>query len=351
MFYNNSIYREDLKSILDCDIPLEDIKGCSVLVTGASGLIGSFLVDVLMLCNELLDYDISVYAMGRNRDTLEKRFRTHCNSRFNIIQHDVNHPLSCNQSFDYIIHAASNAYPEVFSSDPVGTIMGNIWGVYNLLDYARQNSTKRFLFISSGEAYGQGTEEISAFDETYSGYVDSTSPRSSYPNAKRTGETLCTSFAKQYGIDTVIVRPCHTYGPTTTAKDNRVSAQFVNNILMGENIVMKSQGLQLRSYCYVADCVSGILITLLKGEISNAYNIANKNSNVTIRELSETIAEISGKRVIFELPSDSEQKGYNPVIQSVLNPSKLERLGWEAKYDIHNGLARTIKILEQIKSI
>ena len=348
MFYKNVIYRGDLQYVLDC-IQLEQLRGCNILVAGATGLIGSFLVDVLMLSNELLHYNINVFAMSRKKESLEKRFKSHLKSPFfHPIQHDVKFPLTCHYRFDYIINAASNAYPLAFSTDPVGTIMGNILGVYNLLEYARQKGIKRFLFISSGEVYGQGNENVSAFDESYSGYVDNTNPRSCYPNAKRAAETLCVAYTKQYGIDTVIARPCHIYGPTATKNDNRASAQFINNVLSGNDIVMKSQGLQLRSYCYVADCVSGILTILLKGETGQAYNIANANSNVTIREMAEIIASISGKKVVFEIPSEIEKAGYNPVMQSVLNAGKLEKLGWKANYDIKTGLKRTIDILKGV---
>jgi len=350
MFYNNSSYIEDMEFLLNSNILLEQMIGSSVLITGASGLIGSFLVDLFMFYNEQYSCNISVFAMSRNKTSLEKRFKTHRgNPNFHIIQHDVTSRITCDYRFDYIIHAASNAYPQVFSTDPVGTIMGNVCGVYNLLEYARQRGLKRFLFISSGEIYGQGSEGISAFEESYSGYIDIVNPRSCYPNGKRTAETLCVSYTKQYCVDTIIARPCHIYGPTATKNDNRVTAQFINNVLEGKDIVMKSKGLQLRSYCYVVDCVSAIITILLRGQTGNAYNIANSNSNVTIREMAEIIANISGKEVIFQLPDEVEKAGYNLVTHSVLNARKLEGLGWSAKYDIQKGLKRTIEILEELR--
>lgn len=350
MFYTNAIYRKDLKFVLDNCKQLYRLKGCNILITGASGMIGSFLVDVLMLCNELLDYKINVFALGRNKASLEKRFKTHCsNPYFHILQHDIILPLNYNYRFDYIIHAASNAYPQAFLTDPVGTIMGNVLGVYNLLEYSRQKKITRFLYISSGEIYGQGSNDIDGFDETYSGYVNNTEVRSCYPNGKRAAETLCISYTKQYNIDTVIARLCHIYGPTATLKDNRASSQFINNVINGKDIIMKSDGSQLRSYCYISDCASGILTILLNGELGNAYNIANKNSNVTIRQMAEMIASIAGKKIVFELPGDSEKMAYNPVTKSILNSKKLEDLGWHAKIDMKNGLMRTIEILTQLR--
>lgn len=348
MFYNINLYVEDLKSLVDNYIPIEQLKKSNVLITGASGMIGSFLVDVLMFYNEILGYNINVFALARNRIFLEKRFRSHReNSNFHIIQHDIINAINFDKNFDYIIHAAGNAYPQAFSTDPVGTIIGNVCGTYHLLEYARQHYVKRVLLISSGEVYGQATERVNAFEESYSGYVDITNPRSCYPNGKRAAETLCVSYTKQHGIDTVIARPCHIYGPTSTIDDNRVSTQFIYNVLAGNDILMKSQGLQLRSYCYVADCVSAIITILLRGERCNAYNIANSNSSVTIRELADIIASISGKKVIFELPNEIEKASYNPVMQSVLDSRKLEGLGWSSKYNMKKGLQRTIDILRE----
>ena len=351
LFYNNCLYTDDIKdSMLTGAFSLGLLRGCSVLITGASGLIGSFLVDALLLCNDLGSLNLEVYAMSRNRVSLEKRFRSHLqNPHLHILEHDVSLPLDCSYSFDYIVHAASNAYPRLYSTDPVGTIMGNVWGAYNLLQYGKKCGSRRLLSVSSGEVYGQGSKGISSFDESYSGYVDSTNPRSCYPNGKRAAETLCVSFTKQYTLDTVIARPCHIYGPTMTANDNRVSAQFVNNALAGTDIVMKSQGLQLRSYCYVADCVSAIMTILLRGETANAYNISNPNSVVTIREMAEIVAGISGTKVVFEQLDGDEKGERNPVRRSVLKSDKLESLGWKAEYDMREGMQRTLKIIQEIR--
>lgn len=350
MYYYNKLYREDLINSVSNITHIEQLNGSNILITGASGMIGSFLVDALLYCNELLSCNINIYAMGRNKISLEKRFKSYSNNPFfHILEHDVTLPISYNVMFDYIIHAASNAYPQAFSTDPIGTIMANVWGVYNLLEYSKQKGIDRFLFISSGEVYGQGSNEIDGFDEVYSGYIDNLSVRSCYPNSKRTAETLCVSYMQQYNIDTIIARPCHTYGPTATLNDNRASSQFINDVINDNDIIMKTQGMQLRSYCYISDCVSGILTILINGKSGNAYNIANKESNITIRQLAETIASIAGKKVIYDLTNEADKLGYNPVTKSVLKADKLENLGWSAKYDIRRGINRTIEILKQTK--
>ena len=208
------------------------------------------------------------------------------------------------------------------------------------MEYGLQHGMKRFLYVSSGEIYGEGDGRV--FTEDYSGYVDCTKPRSCYPSSKRAAETLCAAYAAEYGADVVIARPCHTYGPHFTEQDNRVYAQFIRNVLRGEDIVMKSTGEQFRSWCYVVDAVSALLHILLKGACGEAYNIADAQSNVSIRTLAEAIAEIGGRKVVIDIPDADEKKGYNVVTKSVYATDKLQHLGWQVRTPLQQGLKNTI---------
>jgi len=333
-----SSYKEDILHFFQSDLPWEKLSGCNILVTGATGLIGGCLVESLMM-NPKRNYH--VYASGRNEERALKRFKDFANnSAFHFIKHDVMKPLQCNISFDYIIHAASNASPNFFANNPVEVIKSNIEGVANLMDYGLGHGMKRFLYVSSGEVYGEGDGRI--FDEDYSGYVNCIKPRSCYPSSKRAAETLCVSYADEYGADVVIARPCHTYGPNFTEQDNRVYAQFIRNIQRGENIIMKSTGEQYRSWCYVVDCVSALLFILLKGEKCQAYNIADDSSNITIKELAEMVADIGGRNVVMDLPLDTEEKGYNLVTKSVFSTQKLTELGWRVRGSMKEKMEKTI---------
>lgn len=319
-----SSYRNDIDMIFKADLPWEKLSGCNILVTGATGLIGGCLIEALMF-NPNRDYH--VYASGRNEERALKRFKDFANDdAFHFIKYDVLKPLQSDVQFDYIIHAASNASPSFFANSPVEVIKSNIDGVAHLMDYGLEHGMRRFLYISSGEVYGEGDGR--EFSEEYSGYVNPISPRSCYPSSKRATETLCVSYASEYGADVVIARPCHTYGPYFTEQDNRVYAQFIRNVLRGEDIVMKSSGEQYRSWCYVVDCVSALLHILLKGENRQAYNIADENSNITIKELAEIIARIGGRKVVINLPDADEKRGYNVVTKSVFSTKKIEALGW-----------------------
>ena len=334
-------YQKDILQIFEFDLPWEKLSGANILVTGATGLIGGCLVETLMM-NPKRDYQ--VYASGRNEERARRRFAKFTEGKtFHFIRYDVLEPLESNVNFDYIIHAASNASPNFFAQKPVEVIKANIDGVVNLMEYGLKHGMKRFLYVSSGEVYGEGDGRV--FTEDYSGYVNCATPRACYPSSKRAAETLCVSYAVEYRADVVIARPCHTYGPHFTEQDNRVYAQFIRNVLRGEDIVMKSTGEQFRSWCYVVDCASALLHILLKGENGQAYNIADANSNISIRELAETIAEIGGKKVVIDVPNVDEKKGFNVVKRSVFSTEKVENLGWKSETNIIDGLKHTIAVL------
>jgi nucleoside-diphosphate-sugar epimerase len=340
----NTLYKEDVALIASSQINWNALENSKILITGATGLICSFLVDVLMYRNKYYDSNISIYALNRNNTYAEKRFAPYFSSPlFNYIQQNIVKRFDLNTESDFIIHGASNAYPASFVSDPVGTIKANLWGLSNLLDYSAHVKSKRVLYISSGEIYGEG--DGNDFVESYSGYIDPLNPRSCYPSSKRAAETLCVSYSHQYGADVVIARPCHIYGPTITNSDNRAFAQFIRNVLLKQDIVLKSNGAQYRSYCYVADCVSALLTILLSGEKGMAYNIADKKSNVSIAELAKTIALAGGQNMVFNIPPSEEQRGYSVISRSILNSDKLESLGWKANYTLPDGIRRTIQIL------
>ena len=335
-------YWDDIQAVSALQLPWEKLSNCNILVAGASGLIGSSLVEVLM---ERRNRDYCVFAMGRNKDRMEKLFQKYLeDTTFHILLGDVSSPLTFTQPFHYIIHAASGASPSNFSLHPVEVMKANVYGVVNLLEYGRIHEMKRFLYISSGEVYGEGDGRV--FTEDYCGIVDSMSPRSCYPSSKRAAETLCVSYMSEYNTDVVIARPCHVYGPHFTESDNRVYAQFIRNILNNEDVVMKSSGEQYRSWCYVVDCVSALLHILLKGECGHVYNIADRHSNVTIKQLAKLIAKIGHKKVVFKNPSDSEKKGYNVVSQSIYSIDKLIQLGFKESTTLEEGLMNSINLLK-----
>lgn len=331
-------YREDILAVFALDLPWGKLDGCSILVTGATGLIGGCLVEVLM-SNPRGEY--MVYASGRDENRFNDRFAFFSSDcRLKFIKYDVSEPLTCDIRFDYIIHAASNASPNFFVSKPVEIVKSNVLGISHLMEYGICHGMKRLLYVSSGEVYGEGDGR--PFTEDDSGYVNCAVSRSCYPSSKRAAETLCISYAEEYGADVVIVRPCHIYGPHFSDVDSRVYAQFIRNAMKGEDIIMKSAGSQFRSWCYVIDCVTGILTCLLKGERCGVFNIADPQSNISIKELANLVASTAGKKVVCEDATASEWKGYNSVSQSTFSIDRINALGWYPQTHITDGIYKTL---------
>ncbi len=343
-FYRSKTYIEDLIATSQDVTDIKSLRGSSILITGCTGTIGSWIADTLLLYNEINAADMKIILAGRRIDRMKAHFEK-CPTASPVYAYfDLGKAPEWNFPVDYIIHTAGNAHPAAFNGDPCGTITGNIMGTWNLLKYGLDHGCKRFLYISTGEVYGQGDLSLESFEETYGGYVDPTSPRSSYPNSKRAAETLCASFTAQYGMETVIVRPSHTYGPCVTATDSRANVQFLKNGFDGNDIVMKSAGTQERSYTYVADCASAALTVLLKGKKGSAYNSAVPEARATIAGFARAVAEVSGTKVVFADPTAADLANRTPIAKQVLSSVKTESLGWKGRYDVRTGVSHTLRI-------
>lgn len=343
---DSKTYRADIEQVI-ASLDLNHLQNNRILVTGATGLIGSAVVDLLLTWNQCNHASITVYGAGRSISKLKNRFCGMEKYGFVPVVYDATTDVTFDFEVDYIIHAASNASPDKYISEPVDTLLANIVGVNNLLKYARKCALKKLVYISSSEVYGKLNHGKPMLEEE-TGIVDFLIPRSSYPVGKRAAETLCIAYASQYGIDVSIVRPGHIYGPTAKEDDHRVSTAFVYQAVAGQNIIMKSAGTQLRSYCHCLDCASAILTVMSKGETATAYNVSNRDSVITIRRMSEIISDCAGVQLILEIPSEVEVAAFNPMDNSSLDATRLEALGWKGVFDAHIGFSHTVKILQEI---
>ena len=348
--YGNELYMEDVRYVADLDLPWEKLKNRRVMLSGASGMIGSFLTDVLMQRNCKGD-NITVYALGRSEERVRKRFPEYLDDEhFIFTAYDVRNPFEGKdpETADYVLHLASNTHPLLYSTDPIGTVATNIIGLQNLLEFAVKRETKRFAFASSNEIYGENRGDVEFFDEKYCGYIDCNTLRAGYPESKRCGEALCQAYKSQMGLDVVIPRFTRSYGPTMRRDDTKAVSQFIRKAVDDEDIVLKSAGTQKYSYTYTGDAVSGLLTVLLGGESGEAYNIADEASDIMLRDLASIIAEAVGRKVVFELPDAIEAAGYSTATKARLDGSRLKALGWHPRYDIKKGMERTIRILKQV---
>lgn len=347
--YESKTYIMDLFNVTKEFKELDLLRNSSILITGATGLICSSVVDILLKSNEINKTNIHIYAAGRNEPKMRERFAEYLhNDKFHYVRYDATKDNKLDIDVDYVIHGASNAYPSIIAMHPVETMLSNFMGIQQLLELARTKSIKRVLYISSSEIYGLKTTK-EPFKEDEYGYIDILNSRNSYSSAKRASETLCISYTKEFELDTVIVRPGHIYGPTASKDDNRVSSMFAYNVVEGKNIILKSAATQVRSYCYIMDCATAILTVLLKGSKGEAYNISNRDSMISIKHLSELFAKYGNVTIKYENPNYIEKVGFNPMTDSSLSSLKLEELGWRGKFDAELGVMRTLQVLKELK--
>ena len=349
--YDNKLWRSDLDEVIHSLPELQELSGKSIMITGCTGLICSAIVYVIARWNETNGERIKLYAAGRNENRIIERFSSFKDkSWFEYVTFDSSSSelgKDLNVYCDYIIHGASNASPNKIVKEPVETMMSNFIGTRNLLEFAKKKGTKRLLFISSSEVYGRKDHNRPSKIDEY-GWIDILNPRSSYSIGKCAAETLCASYYAEYGVQSVIVRPGHIYGPTAVTSDNRVSSEWAYNVAKGQDIVMKSEGTQIRSYCYCLDCASAIVKVLLHGEPVHAYNISNPQSIISIRTMAELLVNTSGTVLKIELPTENERKGFNPMTNSSLDSKELLELGWKGMFDATRGFEHTVQIIKEL---
>ena len=350
--YDNARYMEDVRYVAKLNLPWDKLQNKILMLSGATGLIGSFLVDVLLEKNQLSNLNCHVYALGRSEEKAKNRFCKYVNDEhFHFIPYDVKDPLQYNgiEKIDYLLHLAANTHPMLYSTEPIGTIITNIIGVKNMLEFAVEHNITRFAFASSNEIYGENRGDVEFFDENYCGYINCNTLRAGYPESKRCGEALCQAYKEQKGLDVIILRLTRSFGPTMLMSDTKAVSQFIKKGLAGEDIVLKSDGTQYYSYTYMADAVSGLLWALLEGKNGEAYNIADSKNDIMLKDLAAVIAELKGKKVVFEVPNAVEAAGYSKATKARLNGEKLKKLGWVPRYTVQTGMERTIDILESLE--
>ena len=336
---NHPLYQEDIKNILSIK-NVEQLKGKSFLITGATGMVGVMLIDALMALG-----DVKVIAVGRNKAKAQDRLGEYFdNPNFDFLVQDVCQPFPEDLKVDYIIPMASNTHPLAYSQYPIETIMINIKGAEHALNLADKCGAT-VVYTSTNEVYGNALGD-EVFTEDYNGRLNLSNARACYNESKRTSEAMCQSYIAEHGTKVKIARLCRIFGPTMLESDSKASSQFIKKAIAGEDIVLKSEGNQYFSYTYVADAVMGLLTVLLNGEIGVAYNVSSEKTNVHLKDFAQLCAETCGKDVVFDLPSEAERKGFSVAMQAILANDRIKSIGFEPKYEMKDAVRRTVEILK-----
>lgn len=325
------------KSVGDCT----KVYGKSVMITGATGMLAHYCVCFFMYLNKKYNADIKVIALVKNNKKAEEMFRSYLDSEmFEILVQDISKSIDYGEKVDFIIHAAGYSSPYHIKNNPVGIIEANIVGTINILNFAMKGNISNILYTSTREIYGE-LKEKETINEGDMGVLDPLDMRSCYPESKRMGEQIFESFYRQYSIPFKIVRIAHVYGPGMAICDGRVMSDFIGDVVNGRNIVLKSDGLADRAFCYLTDAVAAMIIVLLKGNNGEAYNISNEEEPVIIRELAEKLAKML-PNISLEYIENKDKSGYCAYKRTGLGTDKLRKLGWKPMISLDDGLVRTV---------
>lgn len=337
----NIIQQQDIEAFVQSFILKDELKDCKFLITGATGLIGSSLVHCLLA----IDRNVHIVAPVRNREKAEQLFKDNL-GQLELIECPL---TTYNENIigkvDYIVHCAAPTASRFFVEKPVETFDFILNSSQALLEYARKNPVKSFVYLSSLEVYGEILDDSEMINEQVQGYLDPMSVRSSYPMAKRAVENLCCLYAAEYGVPAKVARLTQTTGAGISRDDNRVIAQFARLVAQGQDIVLHTTGESARPYCYLMDCISAILFILLKGNPGESYNVANEETYISARGMAEYLKQHFNPSIQIRVELNGSM-GYAPATKQRLSSQKLRNLGWEPEYPLHRIFERLIAYLK-----
>ncbi len=347
----NAIIEEDMEMISKTNLPWNNLKNKTILISGANGMLPAYMVETLLYLNEKKNLGVTIIGLVRNKEKAFKRFKNYQGrNELQLLTQDVTQVFTIKKKIDYIFHAASQASPQYYGTDPVGTLLANVLGTYYLLELGKLNSIESFLYFSSGEVYGEITEKNIPTDETMYAYFDHLKLRSCYGESKKMAETMCIAYTHQFGFPVKIVRPYHVYGPGVNLNDSRSFANFISDVINNRDITLFSNGSTIRSFCYLADATAGFFSVLLKGKSTEAYNIGNPNISLSIFQLAECLIKLfPNKKLKIIRRERLKTDTYMPSTIKISSPniSKAVNLGWKPNVSIEEGLKKTVRSFDE----
>ncbi len=345
--YNNKIVKHDLEEISSLSLHWEELEGKCILVTGANGMLATYLIYTFLYVAKNKNINIKIIALTRTLSKTQQLYKEFLNTDiFEILQQDICTPINYPNNIDYIFHFAGNASPYFIKNDPVGIVKSNLIGTFNVMEFAKNKRCKKIVFASTREVYGE-TKYDTLHEDSF-GKIDPLDNRSCYPESKRAAETIMKSYFLQYGINCVIARIAHCYGPGMKIdNDGRVMSDFIHNAVYNEDITLHSDGSAIRAFCYLSDAIQGLLILLLYGKNGDAYNLANENEPLPIRDVAHIITDLFPERNIHvRFQKSEDNSGYCAYKRVGLSLEKINKLGYLPKISLREGLKRTILSFE-----
>lgn len=345
----NSYLDKDLNDVSERLKVFNELKNASVLITGATGLVGSLIIKSLVRLNENYDFNIKMYAHVRNLEKAQKIYNDTNLSNINFIVSDIREPLNINGRIDYIIHSASMTASKFFVQYPVETLDISIQGTKNILEFSKENNCKGIVYLSSMEAFGITDKNLDVVYEDDLGYIDIHKDRSCYSEGKRVSELYCSIYAHEYSLPVKIARLSQTFGAGILKGENRVFAQFARSAINNTDIVLHTKGKSIGNYCYTTDVIVGIFTILFLGNNGEAYTVVNDESNISIADMAAMVCNkfSTGAKVVFDIPESENKFGYAPDVTMKLSSKKLQQLGWNYTVSLQESYQRLIGSLKE----
>lgn len=338
------VEQRDISIILSNPIDWEVFRNKTVMVTGATGRLGMYLVEALNKADIDWNLNLTMIALARSGEKLQKVFGESLKlPNIHTIVHDITEPICWDGDVHYIFHTAGAASPWDFTNQPADTLWGHVQGTHNVLELARKKKSKKVLYVSTVEIYGEWKKDEGIL-ETDMGIMRCDNARACYPEAKRLCETMFAAYEAQYRIPYVGVRLCHTFGPGISLDDGRAFSEFIRNVIDGEDIILQTDGSAVRTYTYVADAIGAMLLAFTKGKDSY-YNIANLNNLISIRDLAQLIAAMDekGKVKVRYLDQKERKMKYLPFKLGIMNVDKIVELGWRPQVGLQEAFRYTLE--------
>ena len=345
--------KEDIEKVIHGDsIPWDSLRDSRVLITGATGLIGSLLCRTLLAANDAKGLNMHILGLVRSLEKAEAILPGLSGREdVTLIRGDITEPVGTGCGADYIFHCAGITASGTMIAKPVETLMTAVEGTRNMLELAREGQVRAFVYVSSMEVYGAFSDPGHAVTEEASGYVDPLEVRSNYPVSKRLCENMCIAYYTEYGVPVRVARLAQTFGAGILPGENRIFAQFARSVIKGEDIILHTKGLSEGNYCYTGDTVRGLLTIALAGKSGEAYNVSNPETHTTIGEMAQMVCrDIAGGavKVVYDIPK-SNPFGYAADTRMKLDSGKLQALGWKPEVGLREAYERMIGSIREME--